>query len=71
MALYLLLKEISSLPEDLSVGYVFTYQGKAVDLETIYELSGLKGKSNVIKREFLVNPELYLYLDDPRLSRLL
>ncbi len=51
-------------PEDLSVGYVFTYQGKAVDLETIYELSGLKGKSNVIKREFLVNPELYLYLDN-------
>ncbi len=51
-------------PEDLSVGFVFIHQGKAVDLETIYELSGLKGKSNVIKRQFLVNPELYLYLDD-------
>jgi CRISPR-associated protein Cas5t len=52
-------------PEDLSVGYIFTHRGKAVDLETIYELSGLKGKSNVIKREFLVDPKLYLYLDDP------
>ncbi|MDO8869560.1 MAG: type I-B CRISPR-associated protein Cas5b [Methanobacteriaceae archaeon] len=51
-------------PDDLSVGYVFNHQGKAVDLETIYELSDLKGKSNVIKREFLVNPEIYLYLDD-------
>ncbi|MCK9150525.1 type I-B CRISPR-associated protein Cas5b [Methanobacterium alcaliphilum] len=51
-------------PDDLSVGYVFNHQGKAVDLETIYELSGLKGKSNVIKREFLVNPEIYLYLTD-------
>jgi CRISPR-associated protein Cas5t len=51
-------------PDDLSVGYVFKHQGKAVDLETIYELSDLKGKSNVIKREFLVNPEIYLYLDD-------
>ncbi len=51
-------------PDDLSVGYVFNHQGKAVDLETIYELSGLKGKSNVIKREFLVNPKIYLYLTD-------
>lgn len=51
-------------PGDLSVGYIFTHRGKAVDLETIYELSGLKGKSNVIKREFLVDPKLYLYLDD-------
>ena len=47
----------------MSVGYVFTHQGKAVDLETIYEISGLQSKSNVIKREFLVNPELYLYLE--------
>lgn len=51
-------------PEDLSVGYIFTHRGRAVDLETIYELSGLKGKSNVIKREFLVEPKIYLYLDD-------
>lgn len=51
-------------PEDLSVGYIFNHQGRAVDLETIYELSGLNGKSNVIKREFLVDPEIYLYVDD-------
>lgn len=51
-------------PKDLGVGYVFNHNGRAVDLETIYELSGLKGKSNVIKREFLVEPQLYLYLDD-------
>lgn len=51
-------------PEDISIGYIFNHQGRAVDLETIYELSGLNGKSNVIKREFLVDPEIYLYLDD-------
>ncbi|BDZ70613.1 type I-B CRISPR-associated protein Cas5b [Methanobacterium petrolearium] len=51
-------------PEDLSVGYIFNHQGRAVDLETIYELSGLNGKSNVVKREFLVDPEIYLYVDD-------
>ena len=50
--------------EDVAIGYVFDNQGKAVDLEVIYELrSGLSAKSNVIKREFLYNPELYLYLN--------
>lgn len=56
-------------PSDLSVGYVFTHKGKAVDLETIYELSGLKGKSNVIKREFLVDPKIYLYIDDSNYAK--
>jgi len=52
-------------PKDVSVGYVFTSEGKAVDLEVIYELSpGLTAKSNVVKREFLIAPELYLYIDD-------
>ena len=52
-------------PEDLSIGYVFECESKAVDLETIYELSpNLKAKSNVIKREFLFNPKLSLYLKD-------
>ncbi|KYC46588.1 MAG: hypothetical protein APG11_01801 [Candidatus Methanofastidiosum methylothiophilum] len=51
-------------PEDLSVGYIFNHHGKGVDLETIYELSGLNGKSNVIKREFLIDPEIYLYVDN-------
>lgn len=52
-------------PEDIKVGYIFTYESKAVDLEQIYEIKALKGnKSNIIKREFLVNPRLYLYIDD-------
>ena len=52
-------------PKDTNVGFVFEYEAKSVDLETIYELKGLTGnKSNVTKREFLFNPKLYLYLDD-------
>ena len=52
-------------PEDTNVGFVFESEAKSVDLETIYELKGLKGnKSNVAKREFLYNPKLYLYIDN-------
>ena len=52
-------------PNDVSVGFIFEYDSKAVDLETIYELKALKGnKSNITKREFLFNPKLYLYLDN-------
>lgn len=52
-------------PDETNVGFVFDYDAKAVDLETIYELKGLKGnKSNIAKREFLFNPSLYLYTDD-------
>ena len=51
--------------KDMNVGFVFEYEAKSVDLETIYELKGLTGnKSNVVKREFLFNPKLYLYLDN-------
>ena len=36
-------------PDETNVGFVFDYDAKAVDLETIYELKGLKGnKSNYI-----------------------
>ncbi len=57
-------------PDDISIGYVFNNQGKAVDLENIYELgSGRKAKSNVVKREFLFNPELYLYINNPNYER--
>ena len=49
-------------PHDASVGFVFHSDGKAVDLETVYEFGGgLDAKSNINKREFLVQPELYLY----------
>lgn len=52
-------------PEDTNIGFVFESDAKSVDLETIYELKGLKGnKSNVAKREFLFNPKLYLYMDN-------
>lgn len=49
-------------PHDAAIGFVFLSGGKAVDLETIYEFGGkLEAKSNVNRREFLVQPELYLY----------
>lgn len=57
-------------PKDTNVGFVFESEAKSVDLETIYELKGLKGnKSNVAKREFLYNPRLYLYVDDIELEK--
>ena len=52
-------------PHDTSVGFVFKTGGKAVDLETVYEFGGgLDAKSNINKREFLVQPQLYLYIPD-------
>ena len=52
-------------PHDAAIGFVFHSQGKAVDLETIYEFGGkLDAKSNINRREFLVQPELYLYTPD-------
>lgn len=49
-------------PHDAAIGFVFRSQGKAVDLETVYEFGGkLDAKSNINRREFLVQPELYLY----------
>ncbi|MCL2156417.1 MAG: type I-B CRISPR-associated protein Cas5b [Methanobrevibacter sp.] len=54
-------------PEDINVGFIFFHDGRGVDLETIYELTNkpsLSAKSNVVRREFLFNPKLYLYLDN-------
>ena len=49
-------------PHDAAVGFVFRSNGKAVDLETVYEFAGkLDAKANINRREFLVQPELYLY----------
>ena len=51
----------------LSIGYYFEYQGKEMDLETIYMMDANKGKannsakSNVIKREFLFESFLRIY----------
>jgi CRISPR-associated protein Cas5t len=53
-------------PNETAVGFIFQSKGKAVDLETIYELqdTALQAKSNVVRREILFEPELYLYLPD-------
>lgn len=53
-------------PNETSVGFIFQSKGKAVDLETIYELqdTALQAKSNVIRREILFEPEMFLYLPD-------
>lgn len=52
-------------PKDTNLAFVFTSDAKTTDIETIYELKGMKGnKTNILKREFLYNPKLYLYLDN-------
>lgn len=57
-------------PEDVKIGYIFNTTGKGVDVETIYELQkGRIAKSNIIKREFLYEPELYLYINDIEYSK--
>ena len=49
-------------PEKPEQGYIFQALGKAVDLETIYQVKKLKEvKSNVIRREFLFDTNLWLY----------
>jgi len=58
-------------PEELPVWYVFKSEAKAVDLETIYEISAknaLQAKSNIVKREFLMNPELYIYFENKEIA---
>ena len=56
-------------PHDTSIGFVFRSNGKAIDLETVYEFAGkLDAKSNINRREFLVDPELYLYIPEMRLK---
>jgi CRISPR-associated protein Cas5t len=53
-------------PSDTKVGFVFQSQGRAVDLEAIYELhdTPLRANTNVVKRELLYEPELFLYVGD-------
>lgn len=60
--------------QQLTIGYYFEFGGKAVDLETIYQISGNKGrpsnqgKSNIMRREFLFDNSLRLYLTDASLA---
>ena len=57
-------------PKDIDVKYVFkSEEARGEDLETIYEWEvGKITKSNVIKREFLFNPELYLYIEEKEIA---
>jgi len=61
--------------QSLQIGYCFQYAGRGVDLETIYQIdSNATGKpsnnakSNVIRREFLFETQLRLYLPDEYLA---
>lgn len=61
--------------EKLEIGYCFQYAGLGVDLETIYQIgSNTAGKpsnnakSNVIRREFLFEARLRIYLPDEQLA---
>jgi len=59
------------IPKSEKIGFVFTYEGKAIDLETIYQIpyGKLKGiKSNVIKREFLFETTLFLYTNSKKIA---
>lgn len=61
--------------QKLKIGYYFEYEAKAIDLETIYQISSDKGrptnnaKSNVINREFLFNAFLRIYTDDEQIVK--
>lgn len=56
------------------LGYYFDYQSKAVDLETIYQMHGKNGttsnqaSSNVIRREFLFETFLRIYVQDRKVA---
>ena len=53
-------------PDEVKMGYVFRSNGGGVDLETVYELGASRtGKTNVLKREILYEPELFIYILGP------
>lgn len=52
-------------PAECALGFVFESAGRAFDLEMTYELDGnLRAGTNVVTREILYEPELWLYLSD-------
>lgn len=63
--------------EQLHIGYYFEYQGKEMDLETIYMMDTTNGKpnnkakSNVVKREFLFDNFLRIYTPDESIANYL
>lgn len=60
--------------QKLELGYYFQFEAKASDLETIYQIDSNNGratnnaKSNIIRREFLYNAKLKIYLTDKSLA---
>lgn len=62
-------------PTASEFAYVFRYESVAVDLETLYQIQGDKGKptltakSNVMRREFLAFTSLALYLRSETLAQ--
>lgn len=60
--------------QKLELGYYFQFEAKAFDLETIYQIDSNNGratnnaKSNIIRREFLYNARLKIYLTDKNLA---
>lgn len=54
-----------------AVGFVAPFKAKATDLKTIYQIGkwGTIEKKNVIRREFLYEPELYVYLTNLDLKK--
>jgi CRISPR-associated protein Cas5t len=66
--------------KNCEIGYYFDYQAKATDVETIYQIDkiakdnsspSLKATSNIIKREFLWNCRLIVYIKDEYLKNAL
>jgi len=57
-------------PPNPEIGFVFQSAGKAVDLETIYQMgSSLKNiKSNIIRREFLCDNHLWVYTQNEKIA---
>ncbi|GAB3800830.1 type I-B CRISPR-associated protein Cas5b [Spirosoma humi] len=60
--------------QKLELGYYFQFEAKAFDLETIYQIDSNNGratnnaKSNIIRREFLYNAKLKIYLTNESLA---
>lgn len=58
---------------EINIGYYFQYESKTIDLETIYQIENNGGhpsnnaKSNIMKREFLFNNSLSIYLENEEL----
>ncbi|MEI6679510.1 MAG: type I-B CRISPR-associated protein Cas5b [Mariniphaga sp.] len=62
--------------KEAEIGYYFEYGAKAIDVETLYQVDkisstnnspSLKATSNVIKREFLTDCRLLIYIKDEHL----